>query len=157
MGDKAPTFTLQSQNGPITLSSLSGQTTVLYFYPKADTPGCTMEACNFRDSLPQFTSMNATIIGVSKDSLTDLQKFSDKYNLNFTLASDESGKTCDAFGVMTDKSMYGKTYQGIDRSTFVIDGSGIIRGVWRKVTVDGHADAVRKTVSSLGSSTQQAA
>lgn len=130
---------------------------MLYFYPKDDTPGCTVEACSFRDNLPHFESMNATIIGVSQDSVESHSKFSSKYNLNFTLASDESGTCCTDYGVMAEKSMYGRTYQGIERSTFLIDSTGTIRGIWRKVSVEGHAEAVKNSIASLSSTGQQAA
>lgn len=129
----------------------------MYFYPKDDTPGCTTEACSFRDALPQFESLNATVIGVSQDDLSSHKAFSSKYNLNFTLASDESGKVCNAYGCIVDKNMYGKTYKGIERSTFLIDGTGTLRGIWRKVSVEGHVDAVRESLGSLGSYNQAAA
>ncbi len=125
---------------------------MLYFYPKDDTPGCTTEACNFRDSLPDFTSLNCKVIGVSPDSTSSHKSFSGKYSLNFTLASDTTTKTCQAYGCWTEKSMYGKTMMGVERCTFLIDSTGTIRGIWRKVSVDGHVDTVKSALRSLGSS-----
>ena len=110
---------------------------VLYFYPKDDTPGCTAEACAFRDALPDFSKVKAAIIGISRDSVASHAKFKTKFGLPFPLASDEDGKVCQAYGVWVEKSMYGKKYMGIERSTFLIDAKGVIRNVWRKVKVDG--------------------
>ncbi|WP_372930488.1 thioredoxin-dependent thiol peroxidase [Methyloceanibacter sp.] len=150
VGDKAPSFSLQTDGGgDISLKDLKGQTVVLYFYPKDDTPGCTAEACGFRDALPDFSKVKATVIGVSKDPVKKHDKFKDKYALNFPLASDEDGNICEAYGTWVEKSMYGRKYRGIERSTFVIDGKGVIRGVWRKVKVPGHVDEVLKAVQEL--------
>lgn len=150
VGDKAPSFSLQTDGGgDISLKDLKGQTVVLYFYPKDDTPGCTAEACGFRDVLPDFSKVKATVIGVSKDPVKKHDKFKDKYALNFPLASDEDGNICEAYGTWVEKSMYGRKYMGIERSTFVIDGKGVIRGVWRKVKVPGHVDEVLKAVQEL--------
>jgi len=143
VGDKAPDFTLATDgNGEITLSDLRGKKTVLYFYPKDDTPGCTKESCSFNDNLSAFNKINTTIIGLSKCSVKKHDKFKQKYGLNFTLASDENNDTCERYGTFIEKSMYGKTYMGIDRSTFLIDETGIITHIWRKVKVSGHVEEV---------------
>lgn len=139
----APDFTLLADNGKkISLHDLRGKKVVLYFYPKDDTPGCTKEACGFRDALPDFTKVKAEIIGISKDDLASHQKFKQKYTLPFTLLSDEDGKVCEAYGVWVEKSMYGKKYMGIDRTTFLIDEKGIVQHIWHKVNVDGHVEEV---------------
>jgi len=150
VGDKAPSFTLPADGGgEVSLKGLKGKTVVLYFYPKDDTSGCTAEACAFRDALPDFSKVDAEIIGVSKDPVKKHDKFKDKYALNFPLASDEEGKVCEAYGTWVEKSMYGRKYMGIERSTFVIDGKGVIRNVWRKVKVPGHAEEVLKAAEAL--------
>jgi len=150
VGDKAPDFDLPSDGGgKISLKSLRGKKVVLYFYPKDDTPGCTTEACAFRDSLPDFSKVKATVIGVSKDDVKSHDRFKKKYDLPFPLVSDEDGKLVKAFGVWVEKSMYGRKYVGIDRSTFLIDEKGIIRGVWRKVKVNGHAEEVLEAAGKL--------
>jgi peroxiredoxin Q/BCP len=143
VGGKAPDFTLPSDGGgKVSLKALKGKTVVLYFYPKDDTSGCTAEACAFRDTLPDFSKLKAEIVGISRDSVASHDRFKQKHQLPFPLASDEDGKVCRAYGVWVEKSMYGKKYMGIERSTFLIDAKGIVRGVWRKVKVDGHADEV---------------
>lgn len=150
VGDKAPDFNLPSDGGgKISLKSLRGKKIVLYFYPKDDTPGCTTEACAFRDSLPDFSKVKATIIGVSKDDVKSHDRFKKKYDLPFPLLSDEDGKLVKAFGVWVEKSMYGRKYMGIDRSTFLIDEKGVVRGVWRKVKVNGHAEEVLEAAEKL--------
>ena len=150
VGDKAPDFTLPTDGGgSVSLKKLKGRTVVLYFYPKDDTPGCTKEACGFRDALPDFGKVDAEIIGVSKDSVAKHDKFKAKFELPFTLASDEEGALCEAYGTWVEKSMYGRKYMGIDRATFLIDGKGVIRGVWRKVKVPGHVDEVLAAVKAL--------
>lgn len=150
IGDKAPDFTMPADGGgSVTLSKLRGRKVVLYFYPKDDTPGCTTESCAFRDSMKDLETLNAQIIGVSKDSPQSHDKFKAKYNLNFPLASDEDGTVCEAYGVWKEKSMYGKKYMGIDRSTFLIDENGKLAHIWRKVKVDGHADEVAAAIRSL--------
>lgn len=150
VGDKAPDFNLPSDGGgKISLKALRGKKIVLYFYPKDDTPGCTTEACAFRDSLPDFSKVKATIIGVSKDDVKSHDRFKKKYDLPFPLLSDEDGKLVKAFGVWVEKSMYGRKYMGIDRSTFLIDEKGIVRGVWRKVKVNGHAEEVLEAAEKL--------
>ena len=150
VGSPAPDFTMPTDGGgEVSLSSLRGKKVVLYFYPKDDTSGCTKQACGFRDALPDFSGIDAVIIGVSKDSVASHDKFKKKYELPFILASAKDTDTCEAYGVWVEKSMYGKKYFGIERSTFLIDGDGIVRGVWRKVKVDGHTDAVLKAVREL--------
>lgn len=150
VGSNAPDFTLSTDGGgSVTLSSLKGRKVILYFYPKDDTPGCTTEACTFQTALPDFSGANAAIIGVSKDAPESHDKFKAKYNLGFTLASDSEGEVCEAYGVWVEKKNYGKTYMGIERSTFLIDEQGVIRKVWRKVKVDGHAAKVLDDVKAL--------
>jgi peroxiredoxin Q/BCP len=149
VGDAAPDFTMPCDGGgQISLKSLRGKKVVLYFYPKDDTSGCTMEACGFRDQLPDFSAADATVIGVSKDSVASHDKFKKKYALPFILASDESGEICEAYGTWVEKSMYGRKYMGIDRATFLIDPQGIVRGIWRKVKVPGHVEEVLKAAKA---------
>lgn len=143
IGQKAPDFTLQTNGGSeVSLSDFAGKKVIVYFYPKDATPGCTKQACGFRDHKPQFDSKGVTIIGISKDSVKNHDKFVDKENLNFILASDEDGSACENYGVWVEKSMYGKKYMGIERSTFLIDEAGNIEKVWRKVKVPGHVEEV---------------
>ena len=150
VGDKAPSFTLPADGGgTVSLKDFKGKTLVLYFYPKDDTSGCTAEACAFRDALPDFSKVKADIIGISKDPVKKHDKFKAKYDLNFPLAADEDMKTCEAYGVWVEKSMYGRKYMGIERSTFLIDSKGVIRYVWRKVKVPGHAEAVLEAAAEL--------
>ena len=150
VGDKAPDFTLPADGGgTISLKGLKGKKVVLYFYPKDDTPGCTKEACAFRDSLPDFSKVKAVIVGISKDSVASHDKFKTKFKLPFPLASDEDGKVCEAYGAWVEKSMYGKKYMGIERATFLIDEKGIIRNIWRKVKVEDHAPDVLKAANAL--------
>ena len=150
VGDKAPSFTLPTDGGgKISLKDCKGETVILYFYPKDDTSGCTAEACAFRDALPDFSKAKAKVIGVSKDPVKKHDKFKEKYDLTFPLASDEDGKVCDAYGTWVEKSMYGRKYMGIERSTFLIDGKGVIRAIWRKVKVPGHVDEVLKAAQEL--------
>jgi thioredoxin-dependent peroxiredoxin len=150
VGDKAPSFTLPADGGgKVSLKDFKGQTVVLYFYPKDDTSGCTAEACAFRDALPDFYKVDAEIVGISKDPVKKHDKFKEKYELNFPLASDEDGAVCEAYGTWVEKSMYGRKYMGIERSTFLIDGKGVVRNVWRKVKVPGHADEVLKAAAAL--------
>jgi peroxiredoxin Q/BCP len=122
---------------------------VLYFYPKDDTSGCTAEACAFRDALPDFSKVKAEIVGISRDSVASHESFKKKFKLPFLLASDEDGTVCQAFGVWAEKSMYGRKYMGIERSTFLIDAKGAVRKVWRKVKVPGHAEEVLEAVRAL--------
>lgn len=150
IGDTAPDFTLPADGGDkISLAKLKGKKVVLYFYPKDDTPGCTKEACGFRDALPDFSKVDAEIIGISKDSVAKHDKFKSKYDLPFRLVSDEDGKIVEAYGSWVEKSMYGRKYMGIDRSTFLIDETGKIRQIWRKVKVTGHVDDVLETARGL--------
>lgn len=149
-GQPAPDFTLPTDGGgELSLKDLRGQTVVLYFYPKDDTSGCTAEACGFRDALPDFTKVGATVMGLSKDSVKKHDKFKAKYELPFTLASDEEGEVCAAYGTWVEKSMYGRKYMGIERSTFLIDKEGVVRRVWRKVKVPGHVEEVLKAAQEL--------
>lgn len=150
IGDAAPDFTLPTDGGgSVTLSKLRGGKVVVYFYPKDDTSGCTTEACGFRDAMPDFSGTGATVIGISRDSVRSHDKFKEKYGLLFPLASDEGGTVTEAYGVWVEKSMYGRKYMGIERSTFLIDGEGVIRGLWRKVKIGGHVDAVLKAAREL--------
>ncbi|MCB9965118.1 MAG: thioredoxin-dependent thiol peroxidase [Rhodospirillales bacterium] len=150
IGDKAPPFDLPTDGGGrVKQSDLRGQKIILYFYPKDDTPGCTTEACNFRDALPDFQATDAVIIGVSKDSPAKHDKFKEKHGLNFILASDEDGTLCEAYGTWIEKSMYGKAYMGIDRATFLIAPDGTIAHIWRKVKVPGHAEEVLSAAKNL--------
>jgi peroxiredoxin Q/BCP len=150
VGDSAPDFTLPADGGnAVSLKGLKGKPVVLYFYPKDDTSGCTAEACAFRDALPDFSRVKAEIVGISRDTVASHDKFKAKFKLPFPLASDEDGKVCEAYGVWVEKSMYGRKYMGIERATFLIDGKGLVRGVWRKVKVPGHAEEVLKAVQAL--------
>jgi len=150
IGNKAPAFNMPTDGGgTITLKDLKGKKVVLYFYPKDDTPGCTKEACSFRDTMPDFKKVKAIIIGVSKDDVKKHKKFKEKYDLPFQLASDEDGKVCEAYGVWKKKNMYGRTYMGIERSTFLIDEDGRLQAEWRKVKVPGHVEAVLKAAKEL--------
>lgn len=147
IGDKAPDFTLPTDGGgEISLKKLKGQKVVLYFYPKDDTPGCTKESCSFNENLNKFNKLDVQVIGISKCSVKKHDKFKEKYGLKFPLASDEGSDTCERYGVWLEKSMYGKKYMGIDRSTFLIDEKGKITALWHKVKVDGHVEEVMATV-----------
>jgi thioredoxin-dependent peroxiredoxin len=150
IGDKAPDFTLPTDgNGTVALKAQRGKTVIVYFYPKDDTSGCTKEACGFRDAMPDFSRIDATIVGISKDSVRAHDKFKQKYALPFTLASDESGEICEKYGVWVQKSMYGRKYMGIERTTVLIDGKGVVRGLWPKVKIDGHVDEVLAAAKAL--------
>ncbi|MBW7851239.1 MAG: peroxiredoxin [Rhodospirillales bacterium] len=149
-GEQAPDFTLPTDGGgTVTLSALRGRPVVLYFYPKDDTSGCTAEACAFRDAFPDFSAPGAVVIGVSRDSVSSHDRFKAKHGLPFPLAADVDGTVCAAYGVWKEKSMYGRKYMGIERSTFLIGPDGAIRGLWRKVKVPGHAAEVLKAVRGL--------
>lgn len=149
-GAKAPDFTMPTDGGgEVSLAALAGKTVVLYFYPRDDTPGCTKEACAFRDLHPALEKLDAVVIGVSKDSVAAHDKFKAKYDLNFPLAADADGAVCEAYGVWVEKNMYGRKSMGIERSTFLIDGTGTVRKIWRKVKVDGHAEAVKAAIDAL--------
>jgi thioredoxin-dependent peroxiredoxin len=148
-GDHAPDFSLPGDGGStISLSALRGKQVVLYFYPKDDTSGCTLEAKDFNDQKAQFTKAGAVIIGVSADSVASHDKFKKKYGLDFALASDENKAMLEAYGVWVEKSMYGKKYMGIERSTFLVGADGKIRNVWSKVKVPGHVDEVLKAAQA---------
>lgn len=149
-GQTAPDFTLPSDGGgSVTLSELSGKSVVVYFYPKADTPGCTKQAIGFTDLGAEFEAAGAVVLGISKDPVKKLDKFRDKHELGVSLLSDEDSDVCERYGVWKEKSMYGKTYMGIERSTFLIAPDGTIAQSWRKVKVPGHVDAVLEAVKSL--------
>lgn len=150
VGDNAPSFKLKNQDGePISLSDLKGKPIVLYFYPKDDTSGCTKEACNFRDEFPKFGKMRAEIVGVSADSVESHKKFAEKYKLPFNLLSDEKKEVIEKYGVWQEKSMYGKKYMGIVRTTFIIDASGKISKIFPKVKVDEHNKEVMEALKGL--------
>ncbi|MCG0997509.1 thioredoxin-dependent thiol peroxidase [Acetobacter persici] len=149
-GDNAPDFQMDASRGrTVSLAALKGKPFVLYFYPKADTPGCTKEACGFSEALGQFEGAGLTIIGVSRDPVKKLDKFAEKYDLTFPLASDEAGRVTEAYGVWVEKSLYGKTYMGIDRTTFLIGADGKIARIWKKVKVPGHVEAVLEAAKDL--------
>lgn len=145
----APTFVLESDEGEISLAELTGQNVVLYFYPKDDTPGCTIEAQDFTKRIKDFEKHNCVILGISKDNVQSHCKFVEKYNLAFNLLSDVEGEVCEKYSVIKEKSMFGKKYFGIDRSTFLIDKYGNIAHIWRSVKVNGHVEEVLKTLSKL--------
>ena len=146
-GDKAPSFNMPTNKGEnVSLSKLKGQKIVFYFYPRDDTPGCTKEACGFRDDLSKYKRAGAVVIGVSRDSVESHEKFVKKFDLNFMLASDKEGDVCEKYDAWRMKNMYGKEYMGIGRSTFLIDTKGKINKIWPKVKVDGHVDEVLKAV-----------
>jgi peroxiredoxin Q/BCP len=143
VGEKAPDFTLPADDGRrVSLKELRGKKVVLYFYPKDDTPGCTAEACSFRDNLGRVTAKGAVVLGVSRDSAASHGKFRDKYHLNFPLLSDDGGKVTEAYGVWKKKNLYGREFMGIERTTFLIDEEGKVARVWPRVKVDGHTDEV---------------
>lgn len=150
-GDPAPTIDLPADNGAkAVLADLIGnKNVVVYFYPKDDTPGCTTEAKDFRDNIQAFEALGTVIIGISKDSTASHDKFKQKHELNFLLASDESGDVCERYGVWVEKNMYGKKYMGIQRATFLIDKEGKIAKAWPKVKVDGHVEEVLSAIRSL--------
>ncbi|MDO8411342.1 MAG: peroxiredoxin [Phenylobacterium sp.] len=149
VGAEAPAFELEGPDGPFRLADFAGQTLVLYFYPKDDTSGCTKEAIDFSEMLGAFQAAGAGILGVSKDSVASHGKFAAKHDLKVALGSDPSGTVIETYGAWVEKSMYGRKYMGIDRSTFLIDGDGKIAGIWRKVKVPGHAAAVLKAAQAL--------
>jgi peroxiredoxin Q/BCP len=139
IGDQAPDFTLPTDEGKdLTLSQLRGKKIVLYFYPKDSTPGCTQESCDFRDHFHALKQHGIEVFGISKDNAKSHTKFKEKYALPFTLLVDENADVCETYGVINKKSLFGKTFLGIQRSTFLIDEQGILRGIWRKVKVSGH-------------------
>jgi len=142
VGAAAPDFQLESTDGPVSMRGLRGSRVILYFYPKDDTPGCTREACSFRDSMQRLAGHGAVVLGVSKDSVASHNRFREKYGLTFPLASDPDNKTATAYGAFGPKSMYGKKVMGTIRSTFVIDAKGKIEQIWSPVKVDGHVDQI---------------
>lgn len=147
VGSKAPNFNvMDDQNNPVTLDNFKGQKLILYFYPKDDTPGCTVEACDVRDNFTNLGRLNVAVAGVSRDDVRSHQKFKEKYDLNFPLLSDADGAMCEAYGVWKEKNMYGKTYMGIERSTFLIDENGMIAKAWRGVSAKGHIEEVMKAI-----------
>ena len=150
IGHPAPDFTLPRDGGAlVTLSDMRPKAVVLYFYPKDSTPGCTKQALAFSAHVDAFAGANACVIGVSKDTVKSHETFIAKNALDIVLVSDTGGKVCEAYGTWVEKSMYGKTYMGIERATYLIDGLGIVRQIWRKVKVAGHAEAVLAAVREL--------
>jgi thioredoxin-dependent peroxiredoxin len=150
-GEKAPDFTLLADGGQkIKLSELRGKPVVLYFYPKDDTPGCTREACAFRDRSRELAKLGAAVLGVSADSVASHAKFRDKFQLNFPLLADTDHKVAEKFGAWREKNMYGKKSMGIQRSTFLIDAAGNVARVWKRVQVDGHDEQVLEALKELG-------
>jgi peroxiredoxin Q/BCP len=150
VGERAPDFTLPDQDGePVTLSELAGRPVVLYFYPKADTPGCTTQACGIRDHHNAYEQTGAVVLGVSPDPVGAVKKFHDKQSLNFTLLADADHAVCDRYGVWVEKSMYGRTYWGAQRSTFVIDPDGTVATVIPKVSPKTHDDVVLAALAEL--------
>ena len=149
-GETAPDFTLPADDGrQVKLSDLHGKPVVLYFYPQDDTPGCTKEACAFRDRTRDLEARGAVVLGVSPDDVASHGQFRDKYSLNFPLLADAGHQVAERYGAWREKNMYGKTFMGIQRSTFVIDGDGKVRKVWKKVNVDGHDEAVLQALGGL--------
>jgi peroxiredoxin Q/BCP len=149
-GDRAPRFSLPADGGgEASLKTLRGKKVVLYFYPKDDTAGCTQEALDFSTRIDAFHAIGAVVVGVSKDSVKKHDNFKAKHRLSVTLASDAEGDAVEAYGVWVEKSMYGRRFMGVERATFLIDAAGVIRRVWRKVRVAGHAEDVLKAARAL--------
>jgi peroxiredoxin Q/BCP len=149
-GETAPDFTLPADDGrQVKLSELRGKPVVLYFYPKDDTPGCTKEACAFRDRSDEIKAKGAVVLGVSPDDVASHGRFRDKYSLNFPLLADAGHRVAERYGAWREKNLYGKTSMGIQRSTFLIDGQGQVRKVWKKVNVDGHDQEVLDALGRL--------
>lgn len=156
-GDAAPDFTLLDQGGnEVTLSGLRGETVVLYFYPRADTPGCTIQACGVRDRGGEYTKAKARVLGVSPDEVGAIAKFAGKYDLDFTLLADADHAVADAYGTWVEKSMYGKKYMGVQRATFLIDPAGKVARVFPKVSPKKHDDLVLKALAELAAGPAQA-
>lgn len=150
-GSKAPAFTLKADDGSkVKLSDLKGHPVVLYFYPKDDTPGCTKEACAFRDRSKELEKLGAKVFGVSPDSVESHVKFKEKYELNFPLLADTDHEVAEKFGAWREKNMYGKKSMGIQRSTYLIDATGKVAKLWKKVSVDGHDEQVIEALKELG-------
>lgn len=151
-GAQAPDFELPDQDGElVTLSALRGQTVVVYFYPKADTPGCTTQACSIRDRGDEYAAAGVRVLGVSPDPVAKVKRFHDKRDLNFTLLADADHAVCERYGVWAQKSMYGKTYMGAQRATFIIDADGVVAHVIPKVSPKTHDDEVLKALAELRS------
>lgn len=151
VGKAAPGFSLADQDGePLSLSGCKGSPVVLYFYPKDDTPGCTKEACAFRDAFTEYRKRGAKILGVSPDDWASHAKFVKKYELPFTLLADPDHQVCETYGVWKEKNMYGRKSMGVERTTFVIDGQGVVRAAFRRVKVDGHSEAVIAALDEIG-------
>ena len=149
-GDAAPDFEMPATGGrTVSLAAMKGRLFVLYFYPKADTPGCTKEACAFQEALPQLGRIGLDVIGVSPDKMKPIERFAEKYKLTFPLASDETKAVAERYGTWVEKSMYGRKYMGMERSTFLVDAQGRIAKAWRKVSVTGHAAEVLKAAQAL--------
>lgn len=149
-GDKAPEFELQDDSGKtVKLPDLKGQKVILYFYPKDDTPGCTKEACDLRDRSKEVKKQGAVVLGVSPDSVESHQKFKTKFNLPFQLLADPGSKVCQLYGVWKEKSMYGRTYMGVERTTFIIDEKGKIAKIFPKVKVDGHVEELLNQLAAI--------
>ena len=149
-GQPAPAFDMATDGGGrVSLAGLKGRKVVLYFYPKADTPGCTTEGQDFSALIADFDKAGATVIGVSRDPVKTLDRFKAKYDLKVVLASDEAGDVTETWGVWVEKKLYGREYMGIERATFLIDGAGVVRRVWRKVSIKGHAVEVLATAQSI--------
>lgn len=149
-GEKAPEFTLPDQDGSdVSLSDFAGKTVVLYFYPRADTPGCTTQACGVRDHLPNYAEAGAVVLGISPDPVADVKKFADKFALDFTLLADADHAICEAYGTWAEKSMYGKRFWGAQRATFIIDGDGTVVHVIPRVSPRTHDDEVLKALEQL--------
>ncbi|HBK09501.1 MAG TPA: thioredoxin-dependent thiol peroxidase [Acetobacteraceae bacterium] len=150
-GDIAPDFEMPATGGrTVSLAAMKGRPFILYFYPKADTPGCTKEACGFQSEMPAFSGIGMDVIGVSPDKMKPIEKFATKYGLTFPLASDEEHAVAERYGTWVEKSMYGRKYMGIERTTFLIGADGKIAKTWRKVSVAGHADEVLAAAKGLG-------
>ena len=150
-GDAAPDFEMPATNGrTVSKKTLRGKPFVLYFYPKADTPGCTKEACAFQEALPQLGRIGIDVIGVSPDKMKPIERFADKYKLSFPLASDKAHAVAERYGTWVEKSMYGRKYMGMERSTFLIDKTGKVARAWRKVSVTNHAAEVLAAAKALG-------
>jgi thioredoxin-dependent peroxiredoxin len=148
-GDMAPGFQMPATGGrTVSLEGYKGKPFILYFYPKADTPGCTKEACAFQEAMPKFGEIGLDMIGVSPDKIKPIERFATKYGLTFPLASDEDHAVADRYGTWVEKSMYGRKYMGIERSTFLIGPNGKVLKAWRKVSVTGHADEVMKAAEA---------
>ncbi|HUH10151.1 MAG TPA: peroxiredoxin [Brevundimonas sp.] len=149
-GQAAPAFDLSTDgDGRVTLAGLKGKSVILYFYPKADTPGCTTEGLDFSALADQFAAANAVVIGVSRDAVKKLDRFKAKHDLKVVLGSDEDGMVCEAYGTWIMKKLYGREYMGVERATFLIDSAGVVRRIWRSVKVKGHAEQVLEAAQSL--------